>query len=114
MDLAKIKQIPNESIEKYITRFKKVRNQCNFLIPESEIIKFAQDGLDFKFKKHFNGIEFRDLFDMTSKSIGYEDILMEGEQRKNKSMGTYYQNFEDNMEVHVAQVIGKHHWCVIL
>ncbi|KAF7152527.1 hypothetical protein RHSIM_Rhsim01G0085000 [Rhododendron simsii] len=54
-----------------------------------------------------NGTEFRDLFDFTSKAIGYEAILMEREYRKSKSFGTYYQDIEGDVEIDVAQVIGK-------
>ncbi|KAF7137985.1 hypothetical protein RHSIM_Rhsim07G0114600 [Rhododendron simsii] len=71
------------------------------------IVKIAQEGLDYDFKKHFTRTEFRDLFDFTSKAIGYEAILMEREYRKNKSLDTYYQDIEGDVKIDVAQVIGK-------
>ncbi|XP_058208165.1 uncharacterized protein LOC131321177 [Rhododendron vialii] len=106
-DLAKIKQRPSESVEQYMTRFKKVRNQCHFYIPKTEIVKIGQEGLEYDFKKHFTRTKFRNLFDFTSKAIGYEAILMGGEFRKRKSLGTYYQDLEGDVEIDVAQVIGK-------
>lgn len=37
----------------------------------------------------------------------FEAILQEGEQLKNTSLGTYYQDVEGDIEIDVAQVIGK-------
>ena len=46
-DLAKLKQKPSETVEQFLTRFKKSRNQCHFYIPAIEVVKLAVNGLDY-------------------------------------------------------------------
>ncbi|KAF7153132.1 hypothetical protein RHSIM_Rhsim01G0164200 [Rhododendron simsii] len=53
------------------------------------------------------GYDIRPEIPFPPNQTGYEAILMEGEYRKSKSLGTYYQDIEGDVEIDVAQVIGK-------
>ena len=49
----------------------------------------AQRGLDMKLRKKFQGMEFRDFYELVVKVIEYEDLLREKSQRRKTSMGTH-------------------------
>ena len=57
----------------------------------------AQRGLNIKLRKKFQGMEFRDFYELTAKVTEYEELLKEESYRRKKSMGTYCQ--EVNQEV---------------
>ena len=46
----------------------------------------AQRGLDIELKKKFQGMEFRDFYELVSKVIEYEELFKEESYRKKKSM----------------------------
>lgn len=52
-----------------------------------------ENGLesDLKLKKKFQGMEFRDFYELFVKVIEYEELLKKESNRKKTSMGTYYQ-----------------------
>ena len=60
----------------------------------------AQRGLDIELRKKFQGMEFRDFYELVAKVIECEELLKEESYRRKKSMGTYCQ--EVNQEVVVA------------
>ena len=62
----------------------------------------AQRGLDIELMKKFQGMEFRDFYELTAKVTKYEELLKEESYRRKKSMGTYCQ--EVNHEVVVADL----------
>lgn len=73
-------------------------------------MKLAQGGLDFEIQKKFEGMEFRDLYEFSTRVTRYELLLKKEAEKKNSSYGTYYQDFQDldlEMEVDVAEVIGR-------
>lgn len=48
-DLARIRQQVRETTEQYRMRFKRAKVRCQVnILPESEFVKLAQDGLDFE------------------------------------------------------------------
>ena len=49
----------------------------------------AQGGLDIELRKKFQGMEFRDFYELTAKVIEYDELLKEESQRRKTSMGTY-------------------------
>ena len=63
---------------------------------ETEYVKIAQRGLDIELRKKFQGMEFRDFYELAAKVTKYEELLMEESQQRKTSMGTYCQ--EDNYE----------------
>ena len=54
-------------------------------------------GLDIELRKKFQGMEFKDLYELAYKVTKYEELLREESQRRKTSMGTYCQevNFEE-------------------
>ena len=48
--LSRMTQRAGESVDLFIAKFKKMRNMCKILLPETEYIKIAQIGLDIKLK----------------------------------------------------------------
>ena len=62
----------------------------------------AQRSLDIDLRKKFQGMEFRDFYELTAKVTEYEELLKEKSYRMKKSMGTYCQ--EVNHEVAVADL----------
>ena len=65
-------------------------------------MKMAQRGLDIELRKKFQGMKFRDFYELTAKVTEYEELLKEESYRRKKSMGTYCQ--EVNQEVAVADL----------
>ena len=61
--------------------------------------------MNFKLRKKFEGVNFYDLFDLVDKATRYEGLLREKNQRKNTSLGVYYQ--DHNFEVDVVEFIGQ-------
>ncbi|CAB4294423.1 unnamed protein product [Prunus armeniaca] len=52
----------------------------------------AEEGLEFEYRKKFQGIEFRDMHDLINKVDRYASLLKEEVQKKTASKGTYYWN----------------------
>ena len=50
----------------------------------------AQRGLDIELRKKFQGMGFRDFYELAAKVTEYEELLREQNQRRKTSMGTYY------------------------
>ena len=61
----------------FISRFKKMRNRYKIHLPEIKYVKMAQRGLDIEFRKKFQGMEFRDLYELTAKVTEYKELLKE-------------------------------------
>ena len=62
----------------------------------------AQRGLDIELRKKFQGMEFRDFYELAAKVIEYEELLKEESYWRKKSVGTYSQ--EVNHEVVMADL----------
>ena len=77
-----------------------MRNICKIHLPKAWCVKMAQRGLDIKLRKKFQGMEFRDFYELAAKVMEYEELLKEESYLRKKSMGTYCQ--EVNQEVVVA------------
>ena len=88
--LSKVTQRNGETTNSFISRFKKMRNICKIHLPEIEYVKMAKRGLDIKLGKKFEGMEFRDFYELLAKVTEYE-LLKEESYKRKKSMGTYYQ-----------------------
>ena len=46
-------------------------------MPEIEVIRLAQNGLDFELRKNFARIEYKDLYELSFMATNYESILRE-------------------------------------
>ncbi|XP_021810941.1 uncharacterized protein LOC110754209 [Prunus avium] len=91
-ELARMNQAPDESPRDYLQRFKTCGNWCRTNLPEREFVKMAEEGLEFEYRKKFQGIEFRDMHDLINKVDRYASLLKEEMQKKTASKGTYYRN----------------------
>lgn len=58
-DLAKLNQKPTETAKQFLTRFKRLRNQCHCYVPETEIVRIAQNGLEYMFKRHLTDLTLK-------------------------------------------------------
>ena len=47
------------------------------MLPEVEYVKMAQKGLDIELGKKFQGMEFRDFYELAAKVSEYEELLRE-------------------------------------
>lgn len=50
-NLARLTQRPGESVQKYITRFRKTKSRFNSVLAEREYARFIQQGLNFELRK---------------------------------------------------------------
>ena len=66
-----------------------MRNRCKIHLPEIEYVKMAQRRLDIELRKKFQGMEFKDFYELVIKVTKYEELLMEENQWRKTSMGTY-------------------------
>ncbi|XP_073051290.1 uncharacterized protein [Primulina eburnea] len=94
-DLSRVTQKKGESVEYFIDMFKKIKNRCKVFQPETDFVKMAQKALDFELRKKFQGMEFRDFFEVAAKVAEYEELLREESYKKKTCMGSYYQEVED-------------------
>ncbi|GKV46004.1 hypothetical protein SLEP1_g53027 [Rubroshorea leprosula] len=102
-DLSRLVQRPGETSEAFLARFRKARLKCRVALPEQEFVKLAQNGLDIELRKKFEGMEFRDFFELSYKVARYENLLREDTQRKSASHGTYYG--DANFDLDMAEVV---------
>ena len=104
-DLARLSQRLEEKATQFIARFKRARNKCRVILPESEFVRLAQNGLEFRLRKKFDSTEFRDLVELTYKVSRYEALLEEEQDRNNASYKTYYR--DPNYKIDAAEIVGK-------
>ena len=56
-----------EIADLFFSLFKKMRNICNIHLLEIDYMKMAQRGLDIELMKKFQGMEFRDFYELAAK-----------------------------------------------
>ncbi|XP_050229195.1 uncharacterized protein LOC126678335 [Mercurialis annua] len=54
-DLARISQLPSESAEKYIGRFRNLRTRCSTKMSEADCVPMVVRGMSFAMREHFEG-----------------------------------------------------------
>ncbi|GKV34835.1 hypothetical protein SLEP1_g43177 [Rubroshorea leprosula] len=74
-DLSRLVQRPGETSEAFLARFRKARLKCRVALLEQEFVKLAQNGLDIELRKKFEGMEFRDFFELSYKDKIDKGIL---------------------------------------
>ncbi|XP_075479341.1 uncharacterized protein LOC142520224 [Primulina tabacum] len=94
-DLSRVTQKKGESVISFIERFKRMKNRFKVFLPETEFVKMAKKGLDFELRKKFQGLDFRDFFDLAAKVAQYEELFREESYKKRTAMVSYYQEVED-------------------
>ena len=80
-ELLRVTQSNGESSESFITHFKRMRNRCKIYLLETKYVKIAQRGPDIELRKKFQGMEFRDFYELATKVTEYEELLREKSQR---------------------------------
>ena len=81
-----------------------MRNRCKIYLPETKYEKMDQRGLDIELRKKFQGIEFKDFYELVTKVTKYEELLREESQGRKTYMGTYCQKV-DSEEITVADLL---------
>ena len=66
-ELSRATQRNGKTVDLFISRFKNMRNRCKIHLSEKEYVKIAQRGLDIELRKKFQGMEFRDLYELAAK-----------------------------------------------
>ena len=99
-ELSRVTQRNGETADLFISRFSKMRNRCKIHLPKTKYVKISSRGLDIKLRKKFQGMKFRDFYELVAKVTEYEELLKEESYRRKKFMGTYCQ--EANQEAAVA------------
>ncbi|XP_065877525.1 uncharacterized protein [Euphorbia lathyris] len=107
-ELSRLTLKGGERADQFIARFKKMRNRCNVYLPEVEYVKMAQRGLNIELRKKFQGMEFRDFYELAAKVTEYEDLLREESHRKKSAMGTYCQKIYHEVAVADLKSTGTH------
>ena len=67
-----------------------MRNRCKIYLRKIEYVKIAHRGLYIELGKKFQGMEFKNFYELAVKVIKYEELIMEESKWRNTSMGTYY------------------------
>ena len=81
-----------------------MRNRCKIDLLETEYVKMVQRGLDIELRKKFQGMEFRDLYELIAQVTEYEELLKEESRWRKTSMGTYYQSVNSE-EIAIADLL---------
>ena len=90
VELFRVTKRNREITDLFISRFKNKRKKnARSIFLETEYVKMTQRGLDIKLRKKFQGMEFRDFYELAAKMTEYEELLKEESYRRKKSMGTY-------------------------
>ena len=69
VELSRVTQRNGETADLFIPRFKKMRNKWKIHFLEIEYVKMAQRCLDIELRKKFQGMEFRDFYELAAKVI---------------------------------------------
>ena len=80
-ELSKVTQRNGETVNLFIFWFKKMRNRYKVHLPETKYVKMDQRSLDIELKKKFQGMEFRDFYELSTKVTKYEELLKEESYR---------------------------------
>ena len=64
--LARLSQKLDEKATQFTYTFNRARAKCKVVLLEPEFVKLAQNGLEFRLRKKFDAIEFRDLVELTA------------------------------------------------
>ena len=79
--LSRVTQRNEETTDMFISRFKKMINRCKIHLLETEYVKMARRGLDIELRKKFQGMQFRDFYELIVKVTEYEELLKEESYR---------------------------------
>ena len=81
-----------------------MRNIYKIHLPNIEYVKMAQRGLNIELRKKFQGMEFKDFYELAAKVTEYEELLKEESYWRKKSMGISCQEVNQEVVVAVADI----------
>ena len=73
--LSRVTQRNEETADLFISSFKRMRNRWKIHLLKTKYVKMAQRGLDIELRKKFQGMEFRDFYELAAKVTKYEELL---------------------------------------
>ena len=91
VELPRVTERNGETTDLFISNFKKMRNRCKIHLSETKYVKMAQRGLDIELRKKFQGMKFRDFYEIAAEVTEYEELLKEESYQRKKSMRNYCQ-----------------------
>ena len=107
IELSRVIQRNGGTADLFIFQLKKMRNRCKIHLLETEYMKMAQRALDIELRKKFQGMKFRDFYELAAKVTEYEELLKEESYWRKKSMGTYYQKVNQEVAMENLSTTGK-------
>lgn len=75
MSIADLSSVIKASGKELMTSFlnsKKLRNKCKIIFPEIEFVQMAHKGLFLELQKKFQEMDFKDFYELTTKTNEYE------------------------------------------
>lgn len=104
-ELFRVTQTHDESVDKFIERFKKMRNGCKVYLLKYEFVRMAQWALDFELRKKFQRMELKDFYSWPKRpSAEHRELLKEESYKKGVSVWTYYQKVEESVLAEVLDI----------
>ena len=80
-----------------------MRNRYKIHLPKIEYVNISHKGLNIELRKKFQGMKYRDFYELAAKVTKYKKLLREESQRRKTSMGTYWQEV-NSKEILVADL----------
>ena len=77
VELPRVTERNGETADLFISNFKKMRNRCKIHLSKTKYVKMAQRGLDIELRKKFQGMKFRDFYEIAVEVTEYEELLKE-------------------------------------
>lgn len=75
VDLYQTIQKPGETVEQYLTRFKKIRARCKGSFAEEDVVKIAVAGIrNYEIRKRLSGKSIKDFHVLYLKAIDFERV----------------------------------------
>ncbi|XP_070677872.1 uncharacterized protein [Malus domestica] len=101
-DLVEVKQYEHESIEDFMTRFRKTRIRCQFPVNQAQLISIAQRALRLPLRKRFYNTQFNELQELVIAITKYERLLLEEQQVKHTSKAPHF--YKNKATIHRVEV----------
>ncbi|RYR57839.1 hypothetical protein Ahy_A05g023518 [Arachis hypogaea] len=79
--LFSIKCNVGESIDKYLARFKNMKNRCFTSVSESEVVKMVVNGLEFGVKKKLEDQQYHDMTQLVENIRQIKQLKVEKETK---------------------------------
>lgn len=83
VDLYQTVQKNGETVEQYLSRFKKTRTRCKGSLAEEDVVKMAIAGIrNYEVRKRLSGKSIKDFFTLYFKAVDFERVQKEESENK--------------------------------